>query len=115
MVTAFLKAGVPLNRLDCFREILEESAFRLTGCDNLHDYIPFVQQQEKKSVKDQINGRRVSVIFCGTTHVCEALVIVLRFVDEKWNLQQRVVQLMLLAKSISGEELARQLIVCLST
>ena len=40
-------------------------------------YIPFVQQQEKKSVKDQINGRQVSVIFCGTTHVCEALVIVI--------------------------------------
>ena len=40
VVTAYLKAGVPLNRLDCFREILEESAFRLTSCDNLHDYIP---------------------------------------------------------------------------
>ena len=47
--------------------------------------------------------------------MCEALVIVLRFVDEKWNLQQCVVQLMLLAKSMPGEELARQLIVCLST
>ena len=114
VVTAFLKAGVPLNRLDCFHEILEESVFRLTGCDNLCDYIPFVQQQEQKSVNDQINGRQVSVIFYGTTHVCEALVIVLRFVDEKWNLQQRV-QLMLLAKSMSGEELALQLIVCLST
>ena len=51
VVTAFLKAGVPLNRLYCFREILEESAFRLTSCDNVHDYIPFVQQQEQKSVK----------------------------------------------------------------
>ena len=78
MVTAFLKAGVPLNRLDCFREILEERAFRLTSCDNLRDYIPFVQQQEQKSVKDQINGRQVSVIFDGTNHVCEALVIVFR-------------------------------------
>ena len=47
--------------------------------------------------------------------MCEALVIVLRFVDEKWNMKQHVVQLMLLAKSMSGEKLARQLIVCLST
>ena len=46
--------------------------------------------------------------------MCEALVIFIRFVHEKWNLQQRVVQLMLLAKSISGEEFALQLIVCLS-
>ena len=56
-----------------------------------------------------------SVIFDGTTHVCEALVILLRFVDENLNIQQRVVRLMLLAKSLTGEELARQLIVCLST
>ena len=54
--------------IDCFHEILEERAFRLTSCDNLRDYIPFVQQQE------QINGRQVSD---GPTHVCEALVIVL--------------------------------------
>ena len=72
--------------------------------------------RNRKAVKDQINGRQVSVFLMGlTAHVCEALVIVLRFVDEKWNFQQRVVRLMLLAKSLSGEELARQLIVCLST
>ena len=41
--------------------------------------------------------------------MCEALVIVLRFVDEKWNMHQHVVQLMLLAKSMSGEEFAQQL------
>ena len=98
---AFLKAGVPLKT----SEILEESAFRLTSCDNLHDYIPFVQQQEQKSVKDQINGRQVSVIFDGTTHVCEALVIVLRFVDEESTAN-------VMAKSMFGEELARQLIGC---
>lgn len=55
------------------------------------------------------------VIFDGTTHVCEATVIILRFVDDNWCIQQRVARLMLLAKSMSGEELARVLILCLST
>ncbi len=40
--------------------------------------------------------------------------ILLRYVDN-WEIQQRVVRLMLLAKSMTGEEVARQLIVCLST
>ena len=55
------------------------------------------------------------VIFDGTTHVCEAMVIVLRFIDEHWCIKQRTARLMLLARSMTGEELARQLIVCLST
>ena len=34
--------------------------------------------------------------------------------DADWQIQQRVVRLMLLAKSLTGEEVARQLIMCLS-
>lgn len=43
------------------------------------------------------------------------MVIVIRFIDDEWCIQQRVARLMLLAKSMAGEEVARQLIVCLST
>ena len=43
------------------------------------------------------------------------MVIVLRFIDEHWCIKQRTARLMLLARSMTGEELARQLIVCLST
>ncbi len=38
-----------------------------------------------------------------------ALVILLRYVDN-WEIQQRVVRLMLSVKSMTGEEVARQLI-----
>lgn len=37
------------------------------------------------------------------------------FLDDDWCIQPRVARLMLVAKSMSGEELARQLILCLST
>ena len=30
VVTAFLKAGVPLNKIESFRDILEENAYRFT-------------------------------------------------------------------------------------
>ncbi len=42
-------------------------------------------------------------------------VILICFVDEQFNIRQLVVRLKLYAKSLTGEELAHQLIVCLST
>lgn len=53
-------------------------------------------------------------MFDGTTHVCEALVV-LRFLDDEWHVQQCVCRLMLLAKRKTGKELARQLITAVST
>ena len=77
--------------------------------------VTFIRQQEAKELMEEINEKPVSVIFDGTTHVCEAMVIVLRYVDETWCIQQRVEKLLLMARSMTGEELARQLIVTLST
>ena len=74
--------------------------------------MPFIHNQEVGSIKEQIKGKQVLVIFDGTTHVCEALIIL---VDEEFDIKQRVVRHMLLAKSLTGEEVAHQLIVCLST
>ena len=112
VVTTFLKAGVPLSKLDTFRELLEENAYKLSDSTNLYSLIPFIRQQKQASIQKEISGKNVSVIFDGTTHVCEALAILLRFVDDQYQIQQRAVRVMLLAKSL---ELAHQLIVCLST
>ena len=94
--------------------MLEENGFRLFQASNLSQLVPFIHQQEQISVKNKINQQEISIIFDGTTHVCEALVILVCFVDEKWNIQQRVVKLMLLAKSLTGKEVACQLIVSLT-
>ena len=55
------------------------------------------------------------MIFDATTRLGEAMAVVLHFVDGQWQLQQRLVRLMLLSKSMTGEEIARELIVVLST
>ena len=115
VLSCFLKAGVPLNKVDSFRDILEEGAYRLTNSKHLSEMIPFIRQQEQERLRDEIAGKSISVVFDGTTHVCEALVLVIRFVDEQWCIHQRVAKMMLLAKSMAGEELARELIVSLST
>ena len=66
---AFLKAGVPLMKIDSFRELLEEHAFSLCGRQHLSEMIPFILCQEKAKIKEEIVGKHLSVIFGGTTRV----------------------------------------------
>ena len=115
VVTCFLRAGVPLSKFSCFRELLEESAFRTSDRRHMLDLIPFVIQQEQAEIKKEANGKCVSVVFDRTTRMGEALAVMLRFIDkEEWVIKQRLVHVQLLAKSLCGEEIARELISILS-
>ena len=112
VVQSFL---IPLNKIDKMRDILEENGYSLSSSTHLRQLVPFIHDSEMNLVQQEISGRHVSLIFDGTTHVAEAFVVILRYVDDQWNIQQRVVGLMLLAKSLAGEEVARLLIETLST
>ena len=114
VVKPFLKAGIPLSKVDCMRDLLEEHAFSLSGRQHLSETIPFIHQQEVEEIKKEISGKKVSVIFDGTTHIEEALAVLLRFVDN-FQTMQRLICLKLLSKSMTGEELARIIISTLST
>ena len=52
----------------------------------------------------------MSVIFDGTSCLGEALAIIVRFVTGDWRIEQRLIRMRLLAKSLSGGEIARELI-----
>ena len=56
VVSAFLKAGVPLAKLDHFRDILEEHAYRLSDRRGMSDLIPFILLEENKRIKDEIDS-----------------------------------------------------------
>ena len=96
-VTALLKAGIPLSKLDILQDVLEENAYSLSDSSHLRCLI---LQNEVKKIKEDIAGENVAIIFDGTTHVCEAFVTVIRYIDRVWVIQQRVCRPMLLAKSI---------------
>ena len=53
------------------------------------------------------------MIFDGTSRLGEVLAVVLRMVDD-WTIKQRLVRLKFLMKSMTGEEVARELIQLLS-
>ena len=114
VLKTFLKAGVPLQKMDDFRELLEEGGYRLTSVPNMRQFIPFVRKEEEEMIKGEISGHDVSVIFDGTTRLGEALVIVVRFITADWEIKQRLVRLQLIAKSLKGDELAREIITVLA-
>jgi len=114
VVSAFLKAGVPLAKIDHFRELLEEHVHRLTDRRNMNDYVPFILQPQEQCIHYEINGKILSVVFDGTAGLGEVLAIILRFVSDDWTIQQRLVRVQLLTKSLTGEEIARELIIIFS-
>ena len=115
VLTCFLRAGVPLHKYEHFRDLLEENALRLSDRRHMSDLIPFVLKEEQQRIKQEISSKYVSVIFDGTSRLGEALAVVLRFISDDWTIEQRLVRVQLLAKSLSGEEIAREIISILST
>ena len=74
-----------------------------------------IRQREIDLVKSEVAANSAfSVIFDGSTRLGEALVIVVRYIDKDWNIQQRLLKLEVLAKSMNAEELAQRLIQCLA-
>ena len=106
----FLCAAVPLNKLDKFCNLLEESAFSLSDRRFMSDHIPFILKEEEQVIRRELAGKCISVIFDGTTCLGEAMAVVVRFVSSEWTVEQRLVKLQMLAKSMKGEEVARELI-----
>ena len=110
VLMAMLKSGVALAKIECFRDLFEENALALTSVPNMRQLLPFVLRQETTRIKQAVCGRPISIIFDGTTHVCENLVIVVRYLTDDRVIKQEVCRLMLLTKSLTGEEVARQII-----
>ena len=103
VVKTFLRCGVPINKMSEFREILEENTLRLT---DRRDLIPFILEQEQLKIKQEITQKPLAIIFDGTSTLGEALCIVVRFINSEWSIQEHLIRFELLAKSLSGEELA---------
>ena len=81
----------------------------------MSDLIPFILQQEKEEIEKEINNKSISITFDGTSRVGEVFVLVVRFVSSDWSIQQRLISLKMLVKSMTGDEIARLVIGMLST
>lgn len=96
------------------RELLKENAYRLTNRRNMHEYVPFILKDEESRICREFDGKQLSVILDGISRLGEALAVVLRFVNDDFSVQQRLVRVQMLSKSLTGEEIAREFTTILS-
>ncbi len=115
VVETFLKAGVALQKVGTFRPLLEKYGTRLADRTTLGRLIPMILAREKDAVKEALSGSDVSVIFDGSTRLGEALVIIIRYVDNDWKVRQVLARLKVLSRSLTGDQLAGELIEAIST
>ena len=57
VVTALLRAGIPLSKLDRFRDLLEENSFRLADNRHMFNLIPFIVKEEESHTAREISGK----------------------------------------------------------
>ncbi len=62
VLMSFMRAGVPISKLKYFRDILEENSMRLTDPSHKLQLVPFVLEQEKSLIKEEIKGKYLSII-----------------------------------------------------
>ena len=116
VLTTFLRTGVPINKIDEFRDLLEENTVRIPGRKPMSDLIPFVLNEERRHIMAEIVGLPVAVIFDGTSRLGEALPIILRFIDRSTLMNhKRLDRVQLLTNLMTVEEVARELLSVLST
>ena len=68
------------------------------------DLVCFALKQEDGCILNEISGKALSVIFDGTSRLGEALAVIIRFVGEEWTLEQCLIRLQMLSKSLAGEK-----------
>ena len=114
VVRVFLCTATPLNKLHHFRGLLEENALRLTDRQQMAVIVPLILANEKSLIKQEISDKYLSITFDGTTRLGEAFALVVRFVDNEWQVKERLIRMRSLAKSLKGEEIARIIIETIS-
>lgn len=70
----------------------------------MRELIPFIPEEEYKSIAKELLGKDVSIIFDGTTRD-EALAMLIRYVHE-WEVKMRLVRFQLDRSSVNSDELA---------
>ena len=86
--------------------MLEQHGYKLADNRGL---IAFVMVDEVKRIKAEIDSKKLSTIFDGTTWLGEALTIVVCYMSG-WTIQRRLICLQLLVKSMTGEEIACEIL-----
>lgn len=105
-LATFLKTGVPLLVIDGFRPLIEGySGKSLTSSTHMRQLIPTLLEQEIHTIKEEICKSFITVIFDGTTRVCEVFSIIFRYVTNDFDITESLVELGKYQHGFNHEEL----------
>ena len=92
----FLKAGIPLAKINRLLPLLEKNGCRLTSSTHFRNYVSLVFKKEIGKIKKKLSfpgqgevTREVSVVFDGSTTQEEAIATIVCFIDDRWVITQR--------------------------
>jgi hAT family C-terminal dimerisation region len=108
LLRAFMTACIPLNILPYFDEFLSKWTRRCPDPSTMRKAIPILQASELEELKCLLKTKPFSVCFDGTTRVCEAFAVVVRFLDENLLPVQKLVTISMIADQLDGEATARE-------
>ncbi|CAM9713934.1 unnamed protein product, partial [Phaeothamnion confervicola] len=93
VVQVFAESGTPLHRVPYFRPLFEElSGLRLTDVSELRRMVPDLLKIEENRLFKDLTGKKVAVVFDGTTRTHEVFAVVARFMDADGRVQQRLIE-----------------------
>ena len=106
VVEACLYAGIPMEKIDHLRELLERGGTALTDSHNLKALVPKIETFELERLRKELVGQRVCVIYDGTTRLGECIAVLLRWCPPGFKtIEQRLVALRTTKTHMDGDEL----------
>ena len=105
IVESALSGGIALAKLDKLRPVLQRHGHRLTSCPHMHQIIPAVLEKEKSKLKEELNDiKQASFIFDSTARLGEALVIIIRYIQENFVQVEVCARLAQLVRSLTANQ-----------
>ena len=107
VVEAFLGNGIPLEKTNGCRFLLQRSGNASTDAAHLKHFIPKIESSEKNKLTQEMEGEYVSSSFDGTSRLGEAVNMVNRWCTADFHLEKRLTMFKTVLKHMDHKELAR--------
>jgi len=92
VLATVLGVGDPVERIDAYRPFFERSGLSLTTASHMRQLIPVLARRQQEQDSSLVKGKAVAVIFDGTSHFGELLLVLVRYFDGR-DFHQRLIRL----------------------
>ena len=108
VVASCLKNGVPLEKIDGLRAVFERAELPLCHSSNLRSFVPKIEEQEIKLLREELPGQLITITFDGTTRLGEIVCVCARYTAPDFScVHKRLLAAKTVATHMSGDDLSR--------